>query len=91
MPLPHEEAPRVKSFFRDAHTARAFSLFPLAISAHKSSLLIQRDVRVTPSRASHIDASSSLAYTNTSAFECLKSSACRCIRNLASCALRSDV
>ena len=28
--LPHEEAPRVKSFFRDAHTARADSLlYPL--------------------------------------------------------------
>ena len=33
--LPHEEAPRVKSFFRDAHTARADSSFlpsPSAIS-----------------------------------------------------------
>ena len=26
--LPHEEAPRVKSFFRDALTARADSFFP---------------------------------------------------------------
>ena len=27
MYLPHEEAPRVKAFFRDAHTARADSSF----------------------------------------------------------------
>jgi hypothetical protein len=30
--LPHEEAPRVKSVFRDAHTARADSSFFLFLS-----------------------------------------------------------